>query len=283
MIYFIDYQLVNWIIICNFVISNNLVMNKGYPTNLTDNQWQILEKILDPTRRKRINPLRDIVNAMLYLIKTGCQWRMIPKDFPPCNTVYYYFRKWKNEGVLEDMMDTLREKVRVSMGKEDTPSLGIMDSRSVKTSHHVDSDRGIDGNKKIKGRKQQAVVDTLGLPMVLAIHEANIHDSVGAVSVVKVMIDRFPRLRKILADGGYQGETLANIVKKDLGCELSVVLRPNESSRKFSVIPKRWIVERSFSWLENFRRVAIDYEFFSESSLAMLQIAFSAIMLKKLL
>ena len=258
-------------------------MNKGYPTNLTDNQWQILEKILDPTRRKRINPLRDIVNAMLYLIKTGCQWRMIPKDFPPCNTVYYYFRKWKNEGVLEDMMDTLREKVRVSMGKEDTPSLGIMDSRSVKTSHHVDSDRGIDGNKKIKGRKQQAVVDTLGLPMVLAIHEANIHDSVGAVSVFKVMIDRFPRLRKILADGGYQGETLANIVKKDLGCELSVVLRPNESSRKFSVIPKRWIVERSFSWLENFRRVAIDYEFFSESSLAMLQIAFSAIMLKKLL
>lgn len=106
---------------------------------------------------------------------------------------------------------------------------------------------------------------------------------VGAVSVVKVMIDRFPRLRKILADGGYQGETLANIVKKDLGGELSVVLRPNESSKKFSVIPKRWIVERSFSWLENFRRVAIDYEFFSESSLAMLQIAFSAIMLKKLL
>ena len=179
-------------------------------------------------------------------------------------------------------MDTLREKVRLSMGREETPSLGILDSRSVKTSHHVDSDRGIDGNKKIKGRKQQTVVDTLGLPMAIAIHEANIHDSVGAESVVKVMADRFPRLKKILADGGYRGEALSDKVMKTLGCELSIVLRPNESSKKFSVIPKRWIVERSFAWIENFRRVALDYEFFSQSSLAMLQIAFSAIMLKKL-
>ena len=257
-------------------------MDKGYPTNLTEKQWQILEKIVDPTNRKRKNPLREVMNAMLYLIKTGCQWRMLPKDFPPYNTVYYYFRKWKNEGVFEDIMDTLREKVRLSMGREDTPSLGILDSRSVKTSHHVYSDRGIDGNKKIKGRKQQTVVDVLGLPMAISIHEANIHDSVGAESVVKVMAGRFPRLKKILADGGYRGETLADKIKKTLGCELSIVLRPDESPKKFSVIPKRWIVERSFAWIENFRRVALDYEFFSQSSLAMLQIAFSAIMLKKL-
>ena len=205
-----------------------------------------------------------------------------PQGLPPHDTVYYYFRKWKNKGIFEDIMDTLREKVRLSMGREETPSLGILDSRSVKTSHHVDSDRGIDGNKKIKGRKQQTVVDTLGLPMAIAIHEANIHDSVGAESVVKVMADRFPRLKKILADGGYRGEALSDKVMKTLGCELSIVLRPNESSKKFSVIPKRWIVERSFAWIENFRRVALDYEFFSQSSLAMLQIAFSAIMLKKL-
>lgn len=265
------------------MVLNHLVMNKEYPTNLTEKQWQILEKIVDPTNRKRKNHLKDIMNALLYLIKTGCQWRMLPKDFPPYNTVYYYFRKWKNEGVFEDIMDTLREKVRLSMGREETPSLGIMDSRSVKTSHHVDSDRGIDGNKKIKGRKQQTVVDVLGLPMSIAIHEANIHDSVGAESVVKVMAGRFPRLKKILADGGYRGETLSDTVKKTLGCELSIVLRPDESPKKFSVIPKRWIVERSFAWVENFRRVALDYEFFSESSLAMLQIAFSVIMLKKLI
>ena len=274
--------MVNWIFIRNFVVPNHLVMNKEYPTNLTEKQWQILEKIVDPTNRKRKKSLREIMNALLYLIKTGCQWRMLPKDFPPYNTVYYYFRKWKNEGVFEDIMDTLREKVRLSMGREDTPSLGILDSRSVKTSHHVDSDRGIDGNKKIKGRKQQTVVDVLGLPMAISIHEANIHDSVGAESVVKVMAGRFPRLKRILADGGYRGETLSNKIKKTLGCELSIVLRPDESPKKFSVIPKRWIVERSFAWIENFRRVALDYEFFSLSSLAMLQIAFSAIMLKKL-
>lgn len=274
--------MVNWIFIRNFVVLNHLVMNKEYPTNLTEKQWQILEKIVDPTNRKRKNPLKEIMNAILYLIKTGCQWRMLPKDFPPHDTVYYYFRKWKNKGIFEDIMDTLREKVRLSMGREETPSLGILDSRSVKTSHHVDSDRGIDGNKKIKGRKQQTVVDTLGLPMAIAIHEANIHDSVGAESVVKVMADRFPRLKKILADGGYRGEALSDKVMNTLGCELSIVLRPNESSKKFSVIPKRWIVERSFAWIENFRRVALDYEFFSQSSLAMLQIAFSAIMLKKL-
>ena len=274
--------MVNWIFIRNFVVHNHLVMNKEYPTNLTEKQWQILEKIVDPTNRKRKNHLKGIMNAMLYLIKTGCQWRMLPKDFPPYNTVYYYFRKWKNEGVFEDIMDTLREKVRLSMGREDTPSLGILDSRSVKTSHHVDSDRGMDGNKKIKGRKQQTVVDVLGLPMAISIHEANIHDSVGAESVVKVMAGRFPRLKKILADGGYRGETLSDTVRKTLGCELSIVLRPDESPKKFSVIPKRWIVERSFAWIENFRRVALDYEFYSESSLAMLQIAFSPIMLKKL-
>ena len=258
-------------------------MNKEYPTNLTEKQWQILKKFVDPTSRKRKSSLKEILNAMLYLIKTGCQWRMLPQDFPPYNTVYYYFRKWKNEGVFENIMDFLREKVRLSMGREKTPSLGIIDSRSVKTSHHVDSDRGIDGNKKIKGRKQQTVVDVLGLPMAISIHEANIHDNVGAETVVKSMVDKFPRLRKILADGGYRGETLSEKVKDTLGCELSIVLRPNESPKKFSVIPKRWIVERSFAWLENFRRVALDYEFLSKSSLAMIQIVFSAIMLKKLI
>ena len=190
-------------------------------------------------KQKTENQLKEIMNALLYLIKTGCQWRMLPKDFLPYNTVYYYFRKWKNEGVFEDIMDTLKEKVRTSMGREETPSLGIMDARSVKTSHHVDRDRGIDDNKKIKGRKQQAIVDTHGLPMALSVHEANIHDSVGAVSVVKVMIDRLPRHKKALVDGGCHGDDLENIVKKDLGCELSVVLRPDESSKKFSVILKR--------------------------------------------
>ena len=116
------------------------------------------------------------MNAILYLVKTGCQWRMLPRDFPPYNTVFYYFNKWKWEGVFEELM-----------GMEDTPSIGIIDSRSIKSSHHVDTDRGIDGNKKIKGRKEHIVVDTLGLPMSVVVHEANTHDSVGADTVIDRM------------------------------------------------------------------------------------------------
>ena len=142
---------------------------------------------------------------------------MLSKDFLPHNTVFYYFNKWKLEGVFEELMGTLHRMVRKLMGREETPSLGIIDSRSVKSSHHVDADRGIDGNKKIKGRKEHIVVDTLGLPLSVALHEANVHDSIDA--------------------------------------ELTVVLRPDESSKKFSVLPLRWTVERSFSWLENFQRI----------------------------
>ncbi len=122
-------------------------------------------KILDPKHRKRKCPLMEIMSAIMYMVKTGCQWRMLPKDFPPHNTVFYYFNKWKLEGVFEELMGTLHVRVRTLTGREDTPSVGIIDSRSVRSSHYVDAGRGIDGNKKIKGRKEHIVVDTLGLPM----------------------------------------------------------------------------------------------------------------------
>ena len=171
-----------------------------YSTNLTDKQWQVIEKIVNPQERKRKHSLRNIMNAILYLLKTGCQWRMIPKDFAPWESVYYYFSKWKNEGVIEEILDTLRSKVRIMSGRNESPSLGIIDSRSVKTSHHVDSDRGLDGNKKVKGRKQHIIVDTQGNLMSIAVHEANVHDSKGAPEVIENLSCRFPRLAKILAD-----------------------------------------------------------------------------------
>ena len=221
---------------------------------------------------------------------------MLPSDFAPWQTVYCYFRKWKLEGVFEEVMDTLHAFIRKQAGHQESPSLGIMDSRSVKTSHHVDSDRGIDGNKKInhhvdsdrgidgnkkiKGRKEHIIVDTLGLPLAVAIHEANLHDSKGAPQVIEKLAYKFPRLVKILADGGYKGK-LADWVKKKFGWVLDVVLRPDECPTKFQVLPKRWIVERSFSWLENFRRLTIDYEFLAETAEAMVQIAFIQIMLNK--
>ena len=253
-----------------------------YPTNLTDKQWQVTENILDPQHRKRKYSLKDIMDAIMYIVKTGCQWRMLPRDFPPYNTVFYYFNKWKLEGVFEELVDTLHVIIRRLMGREDTPSVGIIDSRSIKSSHHVAHDRGIDGNKKIKGRKEHIVVDTLGLPMGVVVHKANIHDSVGAHSVIDAMQGCFPRLKKILADGGYKGQKLIDAVRQKLGAEFTVVLRPDESSKKFNVLPLRWIVERSFSWLENFRRIAMDYEFYSDTGEAMVQLAFCRLMYNKI-
>lgn len=253
----------------------------SYPTNLTENQWQVIKNIVENKERKRKYSLRGIVDGILYLVKTGCQWRMLPSDFAPWKSVYYYFNKWKQEGVFEELLTVLRERVRSSAGRDKSPSLGIIDSRSVKTSHHVDSDRGIDGNKKIKGRKQHLVVDTLGLPMAIAVHPANIYDGSGAMSVIEKLNCQFPRLNRILADGGYRGDLRKKIAER-FGWELSVVLRPQESSKKFTVLPRRWIVERSFAWLEKFRRVTIDYEFYSETVEAMIQVAFISLMLKKM-
>ena len=158
--------------------------------------------------------------------------------------------------------------------------MGIIDSRSVKTSHHVDSDRGIDGNKKVKGRKEHIVVDTLGLPMAVAVREANLHDSKGAPKVIEKLEHKFPRLKKILADGGYQG-SLGDWVADKFGWMVEVFLRPDECPSKFCVIPTRWIVERTFSWLENFRRLTIDYEYLAETAEAMVQLAYVQIMLNR--
>ena len=221
----------------------NRVMRQ-YSTNFTDKQWQIIEKIINLQERKRKHQLRDIMNAILYVNKTGCQWRMLPRHFAPWQTVYYYFRKWKLEGVIEDIMDTIHSLVRKMTGREESPSMGIIDSRSVKTSHHVDSDRGIDGNKRVKGRKEHIVVDTLGIPMAVAVHEANLHDSKGAPKVVEKLEHKFPRLRKILADGGYQG-SFGDWVFKKFGRVVEVVLRPDECHGKSQVLPGRWIVGRT--------------------------------------
>ena len=253
----------------------------SYPTNVTDKQWQMIIPYIEHIDRKRKHALREIINAIFYVVKTGCQWRMLPRDFAPWNLVYYYFRKWQNNGTFEEILSVLVKKVRVAAGRDESPSLGIIDSRSVKTPHHVDSDRGIDGNKKIKGRKEHIVTDVLGLPLALVIHAANIFDGVGAKMVFENLAFKYPRLKTILADGGYRGDDLAQLAKR-YGWNLSVVLRPDESSKKFSVIPKRWIVERTFSWVENCRRLALDFEFLSESALAMLQTSFIMLLLNKL-
>lgn len=219
----------------------------NYSTNLTEKQWKVIKNIVEPQERRRKKSLREILNS-IFISKSGSQWRMFPSDFAPWQTVYYYFRKWKLEGVWKELMDVLHGMARKSVGKQESPSLGIIDSRSVKISHHVDTDRGIDGNKKIKRRKEHIVVDTLKLPMAI--------------------------------DGGYQGD-LATWTKNKFGWELEVVLRPKETPKKFNVIPKRRIVERTFSWLENYRRLTIGYEFLTDTAEAMVTVVFIQILLKR--
>ena len=252
-----------------------------YPSNLTEKQWSFIETVIEPNKkRKRKHDLHDIFNAILYVAKSGCQWRMLPANFAPWNTVYFYYRKWKLEGVIEEIHEYLRSLVRKKVGRNESPSLGIIDSRSVKTSRQNGAERGYDGGKKVKGRKQHIVVDTMGLLLAVVVHSATPHDSKAAFAVIERLKYRFPRLTTILADGGYQGE-IAEKIKAAFGWTLKVVRR-KDTTKKFEVLPKRWIVERTFAWLEGFRRLAKDYEVLTESTEHLMMIAMIKIMLNKL-
>jgi putative transposase len=250
-----------------------------YPTNLTDSQWMLLEDILND-KRKRKYSLRHIFNAIFYLLKTGCQWRMLPKCFPKWELVYYYFTKWKNTGVIEQIHEFLRDYTRQKAGRNVSPSLACIDSQSIKTTRLGGQNRGYDGGKHIKGRKRHIVTDTLGLFLTVVVHAANVHDNRGAVNVIATLKGRFNRLVKIVADGGYRGE-LIDKTKAAFGIVLDIVLRPKESP-KFKVIPKRWVVERTFSWFESYRRLSKDFEYLTDTSEAMIQVAMIKLMLNRI-
>lgn len=188
-----------------------------YPCNLTEKQWSLIENIIEPNKkRKRKHALRDIFNAILHVVKSGCQWRMLPVDFAPWNTVYFYYRKWKFEGVIEQIHEFLRNLVCKNVGRNKRPLPGIIDSRSLKTSRQNAQERGYDGGKKIKGRKQHIIVDTLGLLLAVVVHSATTYDSKAAFSVMESLKYRFSRLKTIIADGGYRGE-LAEKIKNAFG------------------------------------------------------------------
>lgn len=252
---------------------------QAYQTNLTDNQWQYINNIIEPKERKRKYCTKDIMNAILYITKTGVQWRLLPNDFAPWQSVYYYFRKWKNNGLIEQVHDFLVTSTRKKNGKNEEPSVGIIDSQSAKASNFCQGEVGYDGGKKIKGRKRHIVVDTMGLILCIVIHAANIHDSRAAKDVFTNLKYRcLSGLKLIFADGGYRG-SLIEWAKTTFDWELRIMKR-NEIG-KFKVVPKRWIVERTFAWISFHRRMSKDYERLPDTTVAFMQLSMIRLMLNK--
>jgi putative transposase len=249
----------------------------NYPTNVSDSQWQIISNFLD-TERSRKYDLREIVNAILYLVKTGCQWRMLPGDFADWKIVYYYFSTWKKNGIWETLHESLVEKIRVSVGKNEEPSVGIIDAQSVKNTLVSSEDKGFDAGKKVKGIKRHIIVDTLGLVLAIVVQSASIQDRNGAISVIEKLVENWRKIIKIFADGGYSG-SLIEKVKAAFRIDFEIIKRDEQN--QFKVLPKRWIVERTFAWIDTNRRNSKNYERLNQTSVAMVHLSSIRIMLKR--
>lgn len=258
-------------------------MQKLYPSDLTDSQWQVIEKILGDYRKRKWD-LRLVTNAVFYLVKTGIQWRYLPSDYPPWQTVYYYYRKWRDLEVWDSIHEHLYVETRLKAGRQSSPSLGLIDSQSVQISIQG-GQRGYDAGKKIKGRKRHLVVDTIGLLMAVVVHKASIQDRDGAKFLLKRLFklrQRFPRLSIFWADGAYAGTLVewVRITFKNVGWKLQIVKKPE--LKKFIVIPKRWVVERTIGWLSMQRRLSKDYELHPKNAELMVKLAMIKIMINRI-
>ena len=254
-------------------------MSSRYPSDLTDAEWKRVKPIFDRFQFVEHSP-REILNGIFYVLKGGVQWRMLPREFPPWQTVYYHFRKWCRLNLFQRLCDRVRRAARVAAGRRPSPSAAVVDSQSVPTGRQGGPGRGPDPSKQVKGRKRHVITDTLGLLLGVMVGPASDSDGQRLPHLLRRLLGKVPRLKVIFADGDYEGVP-GSLMWRCFHWVLSVVRR-EESQDGFTPLPKRWVIERTFGWFETYRRLNRDYEYHPETSEAMIRAGMTRLMLRRI-